>query len=62
MADVHIGTDVHENERLGAIAGDRVTLRGGACCEPGTVLGVDATVGVGAVARDRVGTGAEVVR
>ncbi|PSP39449.1 nucleotidyl transferase [Halobacteriales archaeon QH_7_65_31] len=62
VADVHIGTDVHENERLGAIAGDRVTLRGGACCEPGTVLGVDATVGVGAVARDRVGTGAEVVR
>ncbi|RNJ27138.1 sugar phosphate nucleotidyltransferase [Halosegnis longus] len=60
--DVRVGIDIHEDERLGAIAGDRVTLGGGAVCEPGTVLGVGATVGVGAVARDHIEEDAEVVR
>ncbi|MDZ7746828.1 MAG: sugar phosphate nucleotidyltransferase [Halobacteriales archaeon] len=60
--DVRIGTDIHEDERLGATVGDRVTLGGGAICEPGAVLGVGATVGVGAVARNHIAEGAEVVR
>lgn len=61
-ADVRVGTTVHEDERLGAVLADRVTVGGGATLAPGTLVGPDATVQAGATVAGRVAEGAEVVR
>ena len=61
-ADVRIGDRVFTDERLGAVLADRAELGGGAVCEPGTLVGVNARVGPGAFARGRVPEGGEVVR
>ncbi|MFB6118787.1 sugar phosphate nucleotidyltransferase [Halosegnis sp.] len=61
-ADVRVGDRVFRGERLGAVLADRAELGGGARCVPGTLVGPDARVGVGAVARDWVPEGSEVVR
>jgi glucose-1-phosphate thymidylyltransferase len=61
-ADVRIDTRVFEDQRLGAVVADRARLGGGATCEPGTLVGPNATVGTGAHARDHVDAGAEVTR
>ncbi|MFC7235493.1 sugar phosphate nucleotidyltransferase [Halosegnis marinus] len=61
-ADVRVGDRVFPDERLGAVLADRAELGGGATCEPGTLVGVNARVGPGAFARDRVPEDGEVVR
>jgi glucose-1-phosphate thymidylyltransferase len=60
--DVRVGDTVHEDRRLGAVLADRVTAPGDASFAPGTLVGPNATVGLGARVDGTVGAGAEVVR
>jgi UDP-N-acetylglucosamine diphosphorylase/glucosamine-1-phosphate N-acetyltransferase len=61
-ADVRVGNDVFEDERLGAILADRVHVGGAVDFEPGALVGSDARVGTGGHVRGHVPAGAEVVR
>jgi glucose-1-phosphate thymidylyltransferase len=61
-ADVEVEGRVFDEQRLGAVLGDRVRLGGGARCDPGTLVGPSARIGTGVVASGRVPEGAEVVR
>ena len=61
-ADVQVGTDVFEDQRLGAVLSDRVTARGNVSFAPGTLVGPKATLHSGVHARGHVREGAEVVR
>ena len=60
--DVRIDEQVYADAPLGALLADRVTDRGGVRYEPGTIVGPDATLGVGAVARGRIAEGTQVGR
>lgn len=60
--DVRVGERVFPGVRLGAVVADRASLGGGAVCEPGSLVGPNARIGVGAYARGRVPEDAEVVR
>ena len=62
LADVRVGDRVFAGERLGAVLADRAELGGGATCEPGTLIGVNARIGVGAYARGRIPDDGEVLR
>ena len=61
-ADVRVNDRVFEDQRLGAVCADRVTVGGGVSFHPGALVGAGATVGAGAHVRGTVADGAEVVR
>jgi glucose-1-phosphate thymidylyltransferase len=56
-ADVVVEGGLYQDVRLGGVVGDNSTVGGGACLEPGTVLGNDVRVGTGATTDGRVGSG-----
>lgn len=53
-SDVRIDESIFQNERLGAVLADRVQDRGGVSYVPGTVVGADSSIGVGAVVRGAI--------
>ncbi len=61
-ADVQVGTDVFEDQRLGAVLADRVHARGNVSLSPGTLVGPKATLHSGTHVHGHVREGAEVVR
>jgi len=61
-ADVRVGREVFEDQRLGAVVADRVTAEGDASFSPGTLVGPDAHIGTSVRAGGRIAGGAEVVR
>jgi glucose-1-phosphate thymidylyltransferase len=61
-ADVRVGTEIFEDQRLGAVLGDRVRARGNVCVEPGTLVGPGARLGTGTYVSGHVPEDAEVVR
>jgi glucose-1-phosphate thymidylyltransferase len=61
-ADVRVGTEVFEDQRLGAVVADRTRVVGAVSVEPGTLVGPSVDVHAGAHVRGRVAEGAEVVR
>ncbi|WP_129112726.1 sugar phosphate nucleotidyltransferase [Halegenticoccus tardaugens] len=62
VADVRIGTRVHEGCQLGAVVADRARIDGGATVEPGSLVGPNARVRTGAHASGTVAENAEVRR
>jgi glucose-1-phosphate thymidylyltransferase len=52
--DVRVESTVHERTPLGGLVADRATVAGGAIVAPGTLIGPEARVETGALARDRV--------
>jgi len=61
-ADVRVGREVFEDQRLGAVVADRVTAEGDASFSPGTLVGPGAHIGTSVRASGRIATDAEVVR
>jgi glucose-1-phosphate thymidylyltransferase len=61
-ADVRVGHEVFESQRLGAVLGDRVESGGAASFAPGTLVGTDASIGPNAHVSGHVPDDAEVVR
>ncbi|WP_336000619.1 bifunctional sugar-1-phosphate nucleotidylyltransferase/acetyltransferase [Halorientalis halophila] len=61
-ADVRVGNEVFEDQRLGAVLADRVTAEGDVSVAPGTLVGPSAHIHTGAHVQGRVPDGAEVVR
>jgi len=61
-ADVRIGHQVFEDQRLGAVIADRVTADGDASFAPGTLVGPRAHIGTSVRASGTVTEGAEVIR
>jgi len=61
-ADVRVGREVFEDQRLGAVLADRVHVAGDASFAPGTLVGPRARVGTGVQTSGTVEEGAEVVR
>jgi glucose-1-phosphate thymidylyltransferase len=62
LADVRVGTDVYEDQRLGAVVGDRTRAVGTVTFEPGALVGPNVRLGPGVYVRGTVNEGAEVVR
>ncbi|MFB6068663.1 MAG: sugar phosphate nucleotidyltransferase [Halobacterium sp.] len=60
--DVRIGDEIHADQRLGAVIADRVRVVGDGSFAPGSLVGPNATVGLGARVDGTVDGGAEVVR
>jgi len=61
-ADVQVGTEIFEDQKLGAVIADRVRARGDVSFAPGTLVGPNATLQAGVTVSDNVREGAEVVR
>ncbi|WP_299265411.1 bifunctional sugar-1-phosphate nucleotidylyltransferase/acetyltransferase [Halorientalis sp.] len=61
-ADVRVGTEVFEDQRLGAVLADRVTAGGDVSFDPGTLVGPSAHLHTGAHAGGQIPDGAEVTR
>ncbi|WP_254273458.1 sugar phosphate nucleotidyltransferase [Haloarcula marina] len=61
-ATVRIGDAVHDEVGLGAVFGDRTTLRGNVTVAPGTVVGRDVTADTGTVLRGRIDSGERIRR
>ncbi|WP_135366056.1 bifunctional sugar-1-phosphate nucleotidylyltransferase/acetyltransferase [Halosimplex halophilum] len=61
-ADVRVGREVFEDQRLGAVVADRVTAEGDASFAPGTLVGPDAHIGTSVRASGTIAGDAEVVR
>ncbi len=61
-ADVRVGTEVFEDQPLGAVVADRARAAGDVSFEPGTLVGPSVSIHSGAHVRGRVTEGAEVVR
>ena len=61
-ADVRIGHEVFEGQRLGAVLADRVVAEGASSFSPGTLVGPRARIHTAVSASGTVGEGAEVVR
>ncbi len=61
-SEVRVNQQVFENQRLGAVLGDRVRVRGDASFAPGTLVGPNVTVGTGTHVSGTIAEGAEVVR
>ncbi|SDF46670.1 bifunctional sugar-1-phosphate nucleotidylyltransferase/acetyltransferase [Halorientalis regularis] len=62
QADVRVGNEVFEDQRLGAVLADRVTAEGDVSFDPGTLVGPSAHLHTGAHARGQIPDGAEVMR
>jgi glucose-1-phosphate thymidylyltransferase len=60
--DVRVGQTVHEDTPLGGLLADRAQLGGGSQVAPGTLVGPEAYVGVGCLARGTIPEGATVTR
>lgn len=60
--DVRVGTQVFEDQALGAVFADRVHTGGSAAFESGTLVGTEATIGTGVTVAKNVVEGSEVVR
>lgn len=60
--DVRVGTTVHEGTELGGLLADRAELDGAAALAPGAMLGPEARVAAGALARGTVPEDATVTR
>ena len=60
--EVVLNGSVYSDIDLSGVLADRVTIGGGATLEPGTLVGPNATIGDGVVARGRIDGGSEVVR
>jgi glucose-1-phosphate thymidylyltransferase len=60
-ANVCVGTEVHEDVRLGAVVADRADLRGGVTVTSGSLIGPDATISPGATVRGSVPEDANVI-
>ena len=56
-ADVVVESELYQNVRLGGVVGDNSTVAGGACLNPGTVLGNDVRILTGATVDGRVESG-----
>ncbi|MFC7019229.1 MULTISPECIES: bifunctional sugar-1-phosphate nucleotidylyltransferase/acetyltransferase [Haloarcula] len=61
-ADVQVGTEVFEDQRLGAVIADRVSARGNVSFDPGALVGPNATLHAGVTVNGNVRESAEVVR
>ncbi|QPV63214.1 NTP transferase domain-containing protein [Halosimplex litoreum] len=61
-ADVRVGRQVFEDQRLGAVVADRVTAEGDASFSPGTLVGPGAHIGTSVRASGRIASRAEVTR
>jgi len=61
-ADVRVGNQVFEDQRLGAVIADRVHAAGDVSFEPGTLVGPNAVLDAGVTADGQIPEGAEVVR
>jgi glucose-1-phosphate thymidylyltransferase len=61
-ADVRVGNEVFEEQSLGAVLADRVTVDGDVSLEPGALVGPSAHLHTGAHVNGRIGEGAEVMR
>ncbi|WP_330630927.1 bifunctional sugar-1-phosphate nucleotidylyltransferase/acetyltransferase [Halocatena halophila] len=61
-ADVQVNESLFRDEDLGAVFADRVTCGGGVRCEPGALVGTNATIGTGVVVSGHVPERAEVIR
>ena len=61
-ADVRVGNQIFEEQRLGAVLADRVQAGGNAAFEPGTLVGTEVRIGTGVTVGGHVSDGAEVVR
>jgi glucose-1-phosphate thymidylyltransferase len=61
-ADVRVGREVFEDQRLGAVVADRVTAEGDASFSPGTLVGPGAHIATSVRASGTIAEGAEVVR
>ncbi|WP_436911243.1 bifunctional sugar-1-phosphate nucleotidylyltransferase/acetyltransferase [Halosimplex marinum] len=61
-ADVRVGREVFEDQRLGAVVADRVVAEGDASFSPGTLVGPGAHIGTSVRASGTIAGGAEVVR
>ncbi|AQL43244.1 nucleotidyl transferase [Halorientalis sp. IM1011] len=62
QADVRVGNEVFEDQRLGAVLADRVTADGDVSFDPGTLVGPSAHLHTGAHVRGQIPDGAEVMR
>ncbi|WP_302081571.1 bifunctional sugar-1-phosphate nucleotidylyltransferase/acetyltransferase [Salinibaculum rarum] len=61
-SDVRVNQTVFEDQRLGAVLGDRTRARGDVSVEPGTLVGPNVTLGTGAHVRGTIPEGSEVFR
>ncbi|MFC6757167.1 MULTISPECIES: bifunctional sugar-1-phosphate nucleotidylyltransferase/acetyltransferase [Haloarcula] len=61
-ADVQVGTNIFEEQRLGAVIADRARARGNVSFTPGSLVGPKARLDVGVTVRGNVAEGAEVTR
>ncbi|MBX0304779.1 bifunctional sugar-1-phosphate nucleotidylyltransferase/acetyltransferase [Haloarcula salinisoli] len=61
-ADVQVGTNIFEEQRLGAVIADRARARGNVSFTPGSLVGPKAHLDVGVTVRGNVEEGAEVTR
>jgi glucose-1-phosphate thymidylyltransferase len=61
-ADVRIGTQIFEDEALGAVVADRVEAEGNVSFAPGTLVGPNAHLHTGVTASGQIGEGTEVRR
>jgi len=61
-ADVQVGTEIFEDQRLGAVIADRARARGNVSFTPGSLVGPNAELDVGVTVRGNIAEGAEVTR
>ncbi len=61
-SDVRVRDMMFEDQALGAVFADRVTVGGGVSVQPGTLVGAGATVSAGAFVRGTIANNATVVR
>ncbi|WP_324665327.1 bifunctional sugar-1-phosphate nucleotidylyltransferase/acetyltransferase [Haloarcula sediminis] len=61
-ADVQVGTNIFEEQRLGAVIADRARAKGNVSFTPGSLVGPKARLDVGVTVRGNVAEGAEVTR
>ncbi|WP_254272358.1 bifunctional sugar-1-phosphate nucleotidylyltransferase/acetyltransferase [Haloarcula marina] len=61
-ADVQVGTEIFEDQRLGAVIADRARTRGGVTFTPGSLVGPNAHLDTGVTVDGNVAEGAEVTR
>ena len=60
--DVRVGATVFEDQRLGAVIADRVSVGGGVTFDPGTLVGANVTIGSGVYVDGTIDDDTEVVR
>lgn len=58
--DVHVGTTIHQDERLGALIADRTRDLGGVTYAPGTIVGAEVVIHSGATVRGSIDSETEV--